>query len=176
MEAEYLNEEGLLPQATEELTGFAQQFNMAYSGQLESRHTQAVTMDENDRMVMFTQRWMSKMDDVTLPDPIELGGEDIVIGDNLKKDENIHAEMLAISWYLQGKHGKPQSMGVSQLVCARCSVVLKYFNIALHRWPPDENCLSAASRQRYPPKALQGKIPEKVKNNKEYPYDDTDWR
>src|SRR4030095_2339665 len=37
MQGEYFNEEGLLPQITEELGEFAQQFNMSYSGKLERR-------------------------------------------------------------------------------------------------------------------------------------------
>jgi OTT_1508-like deaminase len=174
--AEYLDEEGLLPQVTEELNDMARQFNRAYTGNPESRHTQAVAMDEDDGMMMYTQRWMAKMGEVSFADPIEFKDNEIVIGDQ-KNDENIHAEMLAISWYLQGKAGKPAHMGVNKPVCARCSVVLNYFNVA-HYSDGDitKNWTSPwRHANQHPPNALKGRIPEIVRKGVVHNYDDADW-
>jgi len=176
-EYRHLNAEGLLPQDTEDLTGFAQQFNRAYTGQPESRHTQAVTVDENDRMMMFTQRWMSQMEDVVLPDPIELKDNDIWIGDQ-EDDENIHAEMLAISCYLTGDAEMPKHMGVSKPVCARCSVVLNYFRIAHYSDGSITKNWTSPWRHanQYPPLALKGRIPEIVRKGVVHDYKDSDFR
>ncbi len=176
--SEYFDEEGLLPRDAEYLNRLAEEFNKAHTGELETRHTQAVAVDEKHNIKLFTQRWMSSMADVALPDPIELRDEDIVIGDQAKIDENIHAEMLAISWYLQGKTGMLTQIGVSKPVCARCSVVLNYFKIP-HQTDGalTKNWVSPwRHAEQYPPKALKGKIPEIVRNGKVYPYADTDWR
>lgn len=174
-----LDEEGLLPQESEELCDMAKKFNMASrpDGKLESRHTQAVTLDEDMRIMMFTQRWLAPMGEVGLPDPIEMKDEDYVIGDQ-RDDENIHAEMLAISWYLQGKAKLPQHMGVSKPVCARCSVVLQYFDIAhFSDGTKTKNWTSPwRHANQHPPIALKGRIPEIVRRSKEYPYKEKDWQ
>ncbi len=176
-EYRHLNEEGLLPQDTEDLSGFAQQFNRAYTGEPETRHTQAVTLDGNDRMMMFTQRWMAKMEDVVLPDPIELKDDDIWIGDQ-DNDENIHAEMLAISCYLTGDAERPTFMGVSKPVCARCSVVLNYFNIAHYSDGSITKNWTSPWRHanQYPPLALRGRIPEIVRKGVVHNYKHSDFR
>ncbi|HWU90891.1 MAG TPA: DUF4157 domain-containing protein, partial [Kofleriaceae bacterium] len=171
------DEEGLLPGDAEDLNSLAEQFNMAYTGALESRHTQAITLDAKFNMKLFTQRWMSAMGGVALPEPLDLKDADIVIGDQ-KLDENIHAEMLAISWYLQGKAERPVQIGVSKPVCARCSVVLSYFKIP-HQTDgvKTQNWTSPwRHAELYPPKALKGQIPEIVRKGKEHLYAASDWR
>lgn len=177
MNDEFLDEEGLLPETSEYLNSVAQDFNRAYSGQLESRHTQAVTVDQDSNMFLFTQRYMKEMGNVGLIDPLEIPDNSCVIGDQ-KDDENIHAEMLAISWYLQGHAKLPVHMGISKPVCARCSVVLTHYRIAHY----SDGALTKnwTSPWRHanldPPLALKGRIPEAVKRGKIYPYDDDDWK
>lgn len=177
MNDEFLDEEGLLPENSEYLNSVAEDFNRAYSGSLESRHTQAVTVDQDSNMFLFTQRYMKEMGNVSLFDPLEIPDDSCVIGDQ-KDDENIHAEMLAISWYLQGKAKLPVHMGISKPVCARCSVVLTHYGIA-HRSDGalTKNWTSPwRHAEKYPPLALKGRIPEAVKKGKTYPYDDSDWK
>lgn len=177
MNDEFLDEEGLLPETSEYLNSVAQDFNRAYSGQLESRHTQAVTVDQDSNMFLFTQRYMAEMGNVALVDPLEIPDNSCVIGDQ-KDDENIHAEMLAISWYLQGHAKLPVHMGISKPVCARCSVVLTHYRIAHYSDGALTKNWTSPWRHAnlYPPLALKGRIPEAVKRGKIYQYDDDDWK
>lgn len=174
-----LDEEGSVPGQMdwEDLSGFARDYNSAASGDLESRHTQAVALDAKGHMMMYTQRWLSPMGEVPLPDVFDLEDKDHVIGDHWS-DENIHAEMLAISWYLQGQAEKPVKIGVSKAVCARCSVVLSYFEIAHFTDGTVTKNWTSPWRHagKAPPLALKGKIPSIVKNKKETPYKDADWK
>ena len=117
------------------------------------------------------------MEDVGSSEAVEMEDDDYVIGDQ-RGDENIHAEMLAISWYLQDKAKLPVGIGVSKPVCARCSAVLTYFGIA-HKTDGSKtrNWVSPwRHANQYPPKKLKGKIPEIVKRGKEYPYAEKDWK
>jgi nucleic acid/nucleotide deaminase of polymorphic system toxin len=175
-----LDEEGALPQQMEweDLSEIAREHNKAATGELESRHTQAVTLDKDGRMMFYTQRWLSPMGEVKVPEGFDLEDKDYVIGDCRKNDENIHAEMLAISWYLQGKAERPVHIGVSKPVCARCSVVLSYFKIAHHTDHAVTKNWTSPWRhaELYPPKALKGKIPEIVKSSRVTEYGEDDWK
>ena len=174
---QFLDAEGLLPRQAEELEEIARRFNMAATGLPETRHTQAVTIDEEARIMLFTQRYLTPMADVSLPDPIELEDDDYVIGDQ-RVDENIHSEMLAISRYLTGHSNLPQYIGVSQEICGRCSVVLTYFRIPhFSDGHLTQNWVSPwRHANQHPPRALQGRIPEIVRKGRVYNYDAGDWR
>lgn len=175
-----LDEEGALPgqMEWEDLSDIAREHNKAATGELESRHTQAVALDKDGRMTFYTQRWLSPMGEVKVPEGFDLEDKDYVIGDCRKNDENIHAEMLAISWYLQGKAERPVHIGVSKPVCARCSVVLNYFKIAHHTDKSVTKNWTSPWRhaELYPPKALKGKIPEIVKSSRVTEYSEDDWK
>jgi hypothetical protein len=175
-----LDEEGALPEQMEweDLSEIAREHNKAATGELESRHTQAVTLDKDGRMMFYTQRWLSPMGEVKVPVGFDMEDKDYVIGDCRKNDENIHAEMLAISWYLQGKAERPVHIGVSKPVCARCSVVLSYFKIAHHTDHAVTKNWTSPWRhaELYPPKALKGKIPEIVKSSRVTEYGEDDWK
>jgi OTT_1508-like deaminase len=177
---EDLNEDGLLTEAMEweDLSEIAIDLNKAASpeGLQDGRHVQAVTLEEGGHMKVFTQKWATKMGDVIIPDVFGMEDKDYVKRN--KKDNHLHAEMLAISSFLQGKAKLPEFIGVSKPVCARCSVVLDYFKIA-HFTDGNitDNWVSPwYHAKKNPPKALKGKIPKTVRDERVFLYKEADWR
>lgn len=172
-------ENAVLPEAMEweELSGIAQSLNKAASedDQLDGRHVQAVTLDKGGRIMVFTQKWRTAMGDVQVPQIFEPEDKDYVVRN--KKDNHLHAEMLAISSYLQGHAKLPQYIGVSKPVCARCSAVLTFFKIP-HYTDGDltDSWISPWHHAKQkPPVALKGKIPKTVRKKRIFPYKEGEW-
>ncbi len=93
-----------------------------------------------------------------------------VIGDQKKEDEGIHAEMLAVSWWLLGKTTKPKFLWVSQGVCGRCEAVLNHLKI---RYKPSGGHSTANWVHPYrhagmTPTGALAKLPQKVTKNIDY--------
>jgi hypothetical protein len=159
-----------------ELSEVASLLNESHSGKKDSRNTQAVVVTSDDKVILFTQREYSSFDSAIeeAEESYQITIDDRVIGDSRKEDEGIHAEMLAISWWLQGNIKKPKSVGVSQGVCARCGAVLKYYKIPYE--PEGGNkTQNWVHPHRHagmtPPEGALQKIPQKVTKGREYFWD-----
>lgn len=160
-----------LSPGTSNLYDFALEINQARTGKPESRNTQAVVEYGGGTHTLYTQRWYSQMEDTMhsrTDIPVDTGA---IVGD-CKDDEGVHAEMLAISMWLQGETGKPVRMGVSKKVCGRCSEVLTHYGIShqsdgslTQNW-----CHPHRHAGMTPPKKLKH-LPQKVTKGKEYPWD-----
>ena len=152
----------------------AEYINTSYSGEAESRNTQAVALYGGKKGTLFTQREYSSFDQAIVHVEKKYGIkiDDRVIADQ-KDDEGIHAEMLAVSWWLQGHTKKPTFLGVSQGVCARCEAVLTILGIT---YEPSGGHYTANWVHPYrhagmTPKGKLAKLPQKVTKNKEYGWD-----
>ena len=158
----------------EDLEQVSVDLNKSHSGKKDSRNVQATVITADGSVIVFSQREYSSFDGVieSAEATYSVTINDRVIGDT-KDDEGIHAEMLAISWWLQGNIKKPAKVGVSQGICARCQAVLDYFGITsgpagghyTKNWVhPYRHAYMAKSKV---PAKLQ-KIPQKVTKGKEY--------
>jgi len=155
----------------EDLASAASDLNKSHSGKKDSRNTQAMVVTSDGLALVFTQREYNAFDDsiesaeVTYGVPID----ERVIGDT-KDDEGIHAEMLAVSWWLQGEIEKPVRIGVSQGICARCQAVLDLLDI---KGEPaggqtTRNWVHPYRHAGMTPKGKLKAIPQKVTRGKEY--------
>lgn len=149
----------------------AKYINASYSGEAESRNTQAVALYGGKTGTLFTQREYRSFDSAIVEVETKYGItiDERVIGDQ-KDDEGVHAEMLAVSWWLQGKTEKPTFLAVSQGVCARCEAVLKALGI---KYDPAGGHYTANWVHPYrhagmEPKGALAKLPQKVTKGKEY--------
>ncbi|WP_437633913.1 hypothetical protein [Sorangium sp. So ce854] len=161
----------------QELDDMAERLNLAIhgDGRFESRNVQAVVQTDDGTYIIFTQREYNAFDEAIQGIEARHGItiDDRVIGDNPREDENIHAEMLAVSWWLQGRIGDFNRIGVSRAVCARCAAVLAHYGIQ-HR--PTDGAMTQNWVHPYRhadldpdemPAALRA-IPQKVTKNREY--------
>ncbi|XXY54966.1 hypothetical protein WME91_27925 [Sorangium sp. So ce269] len=127
----------------QQLDGMAETLNLAIhgDGRLESRNVQAVVQTDDGTYIIFTQREYNAFDEAIegIESRHRIKIDDRVIGDNPRDDENIHAEMLAVSWWLQGHIRAFNRIGVSRAVCARCAAVLAHYGIQ-HR--PTDNAMT----------------------------------
>ncbi|MGK3988318.1 hypothetical protein WME99_35075 [Sorangium sp. So ce136] len=127
----------------QQLDGMAETLNLAIhgDGRLESRNVQAVVQTDDGTYVIFTQREYRSFDEAIegIEGRHRITIDDRIIGDNPREDENIHAEMLAVSWWLQGHIRAFNRIGVSRAVCARCAAVLAHYGIQ-HR--PTDNAMT----------------------------------
>ncbi|WP_437306017.1 hypothetical protein [Sorangium sp. So ce388] len=127
----------------QQLDGMAETLNLAIhgDGRLESRNVQAVVQTDDGTYIIFTQREYKAFDEAIedIEGRHDITIDDRVIGDNPREDENIHAEMLAVSWWLQGHIPAFNRIGVSRAVCARCAAVLDHYGIQ-HR--PTDNAMT----------------------------------
>jgi len=114
----------------EDLEQLSVDLNESHSGKKDSRNVQATVVTEDGNVIVFSQREYSSFDEVieSAETTYSVTINDRVIGDS-KDDEGIHAEMLAVSWWLQGNIKKPKKIGVSQGICSRCQTVLDHFGI-----------------------------------------------
>ena len=158
----------------EDLEKISVGLNESHSGKSDSRNVQATVVTEDDTVIVVSQREYSSFDEVieSAESEYNVTINDRVIGDG-KNDEGIHAEMLAISWWLQGNIKKPKKIGVSQGICARCQAVLDHFDITsspagghyTKNWVhPYRHAYMAKAKV---PVKLQ-KLPQKVTRGKEY--------
>jgi hypothetical protein len=160
---------------TDDLSSVAVSLNQSHSGKKDSRNTQAVVVTGDNKVIVFTQREYKSFDDAIeeAEESYSITIDDRVIGDNPKEDEGIHAEMLAISWWLQGNIEKPKSIGVSQGVCARCMAVLDHYKIPYKPagGAKTQNWVHPFRHAGQVPKGALKKIPQKVTKGKEYGWD-----
>jgi hypothetical protein len=83
--------------------------------------------------------------------------------------------MLAVSWYLQKKMPKPEQIGVSQGICARCQEVLDHYGIVgapaggqtTQNWVDPHRHANMDPPDNYPTN-----LPQKVTKGTEYPWKD----
>lgn len=156
------------------LKSIAEELNSAPSGGPDSRNTQAVVRTEDNQTIAFTQREYKAFDEAIESAEVSYGVkiDERVIADQ-KDDEGIHAEMLAVSWWLQGHIKKPKTIGVSQGICARCQAVLDALGIT---GTPKGGHYTKNWVHPYrhagknPPGSLKG-LPQKVTKGKEYGWD-----
>jgi len=156
----------------ETLSAIAQSMNSSNSGYSESRNTQAVALTEDGKVVAFSQREYSAFDEAILSAEKKYGItiDTRVIGDNKKEDEGIHAEMLAVSWWLLGNIKKPKLLGVSQVICARCQAVLDILGITGKPTggSTTQNWVHPYRHAGLDPSENLQKLPQKVTKGKEY--------
>lgn len=169
-------------QRSQTLSDIAKYINQSATGVADSRHTQAlVRTNSADRLV--TQREYSSFDDAILEmeETHDIVIKERIIGDT-KDDEGIHAEMLAVSCWLDGETSKPTSIGISKPACWRCGKVLTALGIPYKPATDDletKNWVhpfrhAEASWQAIDAKITQKvrmqllKLPQKVTKNKEY--------
>ncbi|WP_437755234.1 hypothetical protein [Sorangium sp. So ce1389] len=161
----------------QQLDGMAETLNLAIhgDGRLESRNVQAVVQTDDGTYVIFTQREYRSFDEAIegIEGRHRITIDDRIIGDNPREDENIHAEMLAVSWWLQGQIGAFNRIGVSRAVCARCAAVLAHYGIQ-HR-PTDsamtQNWVHPYRHADLDPSGMPGPLralPQKVTKGKGY--------
>ncbi|WP_438006541.1 hypothetical protein WME89_49555 [Sorangium sp. So ce321] len=161
----------------QQLDGMAETLNLAIhgDGRLESRNVQAVVQTDDGTYVIFTQREYRSFDEAIegIEGRHRITIDDRIIGDNPREDENIHAEMLAVSWWLQGHIRAFNRIGVSRAVCARCAAVLAHYGIQ-HR-PTDsamtQNWVHPYRHADLDPSGMAGPLralPQKVTKGKEY--------
>jgi len=141
----------------------------------EPRSTQAVVQTEKGEYVMFTQREYNCFDDEihAMDKKYRVWISERHIGDQSsgeEADEGIHAEMLAISFWLQGRINRPTAIGVSKSICPRCWEVLKYYGVE-RREQMEDNTPNWVHPSRHagqePPEGLSH-LPQKVTKNREY--------
>ncbi len=125
-------------------------------------------------MLVFTQREYKAFDASIESAEVTYGVtiDERVIRDT-KDDEGIHAEMLAVSWWLKGKIKKPVKIGVSQSICARCQAVLDLLDIKGESagGQTTRNWVHPYRHAGMTPKGKLNAIPQKVTKGKEYAWD-----
>ncbi|XYH97287.1 hypothetical protein ACMHYB_57610 [Sorangium sp. So ce1128] len=161
----------------QQLDGMAETLNLAIhgDGRLESRNVQAVVQTDDGTYVIFTQREYRSFDEAIkgIEGRHRITIDERIIGDNPRNDQNIHAEMLAVSWWLQGHIRAFNRIGVSRAVCARCAAVLAHYGIQ-HR-PTDsamtQNWVHPYRHADLDPSGMPGPLralPQKVTKGKGY--------
>lgn len=157
--------------AAQDASDMAELINASYSGEAESRNTQAVALYAGKKGILFTQREYGTFDEAIVEVEKKYGVkiDDRVIADQ-RDDEGVHAEMLAVSWWLQGHTTKPKFLGVSQGVCARCEAVLNLLGIP---YEPSgghytSNWVHPYRHAGMVPKGKLAELPQKVTKKREY--------